>query len=294
MGVAAHSPSLSPAACRLPPPEWDATTYHRVAEPQVTWGRRVLARLPLRGDETVVDAGCGTGRLTAELLARLPHGRVIAVDQSANMLRVAAEHLVLRFGDRVAFLRADLQTLTLPRPVDAIFSTATFHWIPDHPRLFRHLFAALVPGGRLVAQCGGGPNLARLVERVDALMASPPYAPSFAGWAGPWEFADDATTAERLRAAGFVEVETALEPAPTTLPDAATYRDFLTSTVLRAHLARLPDEAARGAFAATLTAQAAADDPPFALDYWRLNLAGRRPDDQTGDARREVVAAGPG
>ncbi len=270
------APARSSALVPLSAVEWDATTYHRVATPHLGWGQRVLARLPLRGDETVVDAGCGTGRLTAELLEKLPEGRVIAIDASTNMLRQAAAGLVPRFGDRVRFVRADLQTLALPEPVDAIFSTAAFHWVPDHPRLFRHLHAALVPGGRLVAQCGGGPNLAHLLERVAALMAAPASAPAFAGWAGPWEFADAATTAARLRAAGFVDVATDLEPAPTTFPDAATYGDFLSAVVLRSHLARLPDEAARAAFVGALTEQAARDDPPFGLDYWRLNLEGRR------------------
>lgn len=273
------------------PSEWDASTYHRVSDPHVDWGAKVLARLPLRGDETVVDAGCGSGRLTALLLERLPRGRAIAVDASDNMLREAAGHLVPRFGGRVSFLRADLQTLTLAAPVDAVFSTATFHWIPDHPRLFRHLFAALVPGGRLVAQCGGGPNIARLMARVAALAAEPAYAPAFAGWPGPWEFADPPTTAERLRAAGFAEVATDLEPEPTVLPDAAAYRDFLRAVVLRVHLARLPDDPAREAFLAALTNQAAADGPPFALDYWRLNLRARRPGEAAADA--EANAASP-
>ncbi len=140
--------------------DWDAATYHRISEPQVTWGRRVLDRLPLRGDETVLDAGCGTGRLTAELLERLPRGRVLALDNSPAMLAAAREYLAPRFGDRVSFVLADLQELAdrpLPEPVDAIFSTAAFHWVLDHPRLFRGLYRALRPGGRLVAQCGGGP-----------------------------------------------------------------------------------------------------------------------------------------
>ena len=120
--------------------EWEAGTYHRVSTPQVNWGRTVLARLPLTGTETVVDAGCGTGRLTAELLERVPNGHVIAVDRSANMLAEAEAHLAPRFGDRVSFHLADVQDLSLPEPVDAIFSTATFHWVPDHPRLFRALY----------------------------------------------------------------------------------------------------------------------------------------------------------
>src|SRR5829696_8801002 len=107
--------------------EWDATTYHRVSNPQFGWGQRVLDRVPLRGDETVVDAGCGSGRLTAELLKRLPRGRVIAVDRSQNMLRAAGEYLRPLFGERVRFVRAGLQSLRLEESVDGIFSTATFH-----------------------------------------------------------------------------------------------------------------------------------------------------------------------
>src|SRR4051794_7663882 len=153
--------------------EWNAPSYHRVSTPHMSWGAKVLDRLQLRGDEVALDCGCGTGKLTAELLDRLPNGRVIAVDRSANMLEVAAAFLTPRFGDRVTFRQADLQTFDVSElgfAVDLIFSTATFHWIPDHERLFRNLFSLLQPNGCLAAQCGGGPNLARLAERTDALM----------------------------------------------------------------------------------------------------------------------------
>ncbi|MDP8907552.1 MAG: methyltransferase domain-containing protein [Chloroflexota bacterium] len=257
--------------------EWDAASYHRVADPHVDWGRAVLDRLPLRGDETVIDAGCGTGRLTELLLERLPDGRVLAIDRSANMLAQAEAHLRPRFGDRVTYLQADLGLLDLDGVADGVFSTATFHWLPDHPRLFTSLFRALRPGGRLVAQCGGGPNIARLRERLAPLMASEPFAPYFAGWPGPWTFADAAETADRLHAAGFVDVATDVIPAPTTLPDEARYREFLATVVLGTHLDRLPDDASRERFLDPLVAAAVADDPPFTLDYWRLNLQGRRP-----------------
>jgi trans-aconitate methyltransferase len=257
--------------------EWDATTYHRVSNPQFGWGQRVLDRVPLRGDETVVDAGCGSGRLTAELLGRLPNGRVIAVDRSENMLRMAREHLAPRFGDRVTFLCRDLAALDLDQVADVVFSTATFHWVLDHPGLFREIYRALKPGGLLVAQCGGGPNLERLHDRAAELAASSPFAPFFADWTGPWEFADDVTTSDRLRAAGLVEIETELEAAPTTLADAGEFAEFLTGVILRAHLERLPSDNLRTQFVASLTNQAAADDPPFFLDYWRLNMRGRRP-----------------
>lgn len=257
--------------------EWEAAVYHRVSTPQVGWGQKVLRRLSLVGDETVVDAGCGTGRLTAELLERLPRGRVIAVDRSVNMLAEAAAYLGPRFGDRVSFLQADIQDLWLPAPADVIFSTATFHWVLDHPRLFRALFASLKPGGRLVAQCGGGPNIARLRERAEALLTADGYREHAAGWENPWEFATPEETALRLAAAGFAEIETSLEAAPTAFRNAAEFREFTRSVVLRAHLDAFADDNVRQAFMAELTDLAAADDPPFTLDYWRLNLAARRP-----------------
>ena len=262
---------------REPPKEWDAAIYHRVSTPQIMWGKKVLRRLSLSGNETVVDAGCGTGRLTAYLLERLPQGRVIAVDQSANMLAEAAAYLTPGFGSRVTFLQSDVQDLRLPERVDAIFSTATFHWVLDHPRLFRALFACLKPGGRLVAQCGGGPNIARLRERAEALLASEAFRELSTGWSNPWEFATPEKTALRLARVGFTEIETSLEPAPTTFPDATEFRQFVQSVVLRAHLDALPDDATRDAFMSAITAMAAGDNPPFTLDYWRLNLAGMRP-----------------
>jgi trans-aconitate methyltransferase len=257
--------------------EWEAGVYHRVSTPQVGWGQKVLRRLSLAGDETVIDAGCGTGRLTAELLERLPHGRVIAVDQSANMLAEAAANLGPRFGGRVSFLQADIQDLRLPELADAIFSTATFHWVLDHARLFRVLFTSLKPGGRLVAQCGGGPNIARLRERTEALLTRDSYQEHAAGWRNPWEFATPEETARRLSASGFVEIETSLQAAPTTFRNAAEFREFTRSVVLRAHLDAIADDNVRQAFMAELTDLAATDDPPFTLDYWRLNLAARRP-----------------
>jgi trans-aconitate 2-methyltransferase len=259
------------------PAEWDAGTYHLVSTPMVRLGQKVLQRLPLVGSETVADVGCGSGRLTEVLLERLPHGHVVAVDRSANMLAEAEAYLKPRFGDQVSFLQADAQHLELPVPVDAIFSTATFHWIPDHPTLFRRLFASLKPGGRLVAQCGGGPNIARLRQRVEALRVSPEYRDKAIGWSNPWEFATPEETEVSLAQAGFIDIEAGLEATPITFPDAAEYREFVRSVVLRAHLDIFPDNATRDAFIDEITALAADDEPPYTLDYWRLNLAATRP-----------------
>jgi trans-aconitate 2-methyltransferase len=255
--------------------EWNSAVYHRLSGPQVSWGKKVLARLHLRGDEFVLDAGCGTGRLTAELLEALPNGRVLGIDLSQNMLRSAREHLSGRFGTRSSLLACDLLHLPLKRAFDVIVSTAAFHWVLDHDRLFADLHAVLIPEGKLEAQCGGGPNIAGLRDRANALMATPKFAGFFAGFREPWLFQDAEQAASALNRAGFIEVETSLEAAPTVLDDAEHYREFVRNIIFRRHLENLPGEELRAEFMEELTQQAARDDPPFLLDYWRLNLRGR-------------------
>jgi len=258
-------------------PDWDGTTYHRVSEPQYAWGLAVLDRLDLRGDETVLDAGCGSGRLTAELLQRLPAGRVIAVDRSASMLEVARRELAPRFGERVSFLESDLLELELDAVADVVFSTATFHWVLDHPRLFGVLNRALRPGGRLRAQCGGAGNLHRIHGRALRLVEAPELRAHFAGWTSPWEFADAATTRSRLEQAGFAAVATSLEPAPTVLPDRDAYRTFVATVIMRPFLARLDDEPLRALLMERMCDAGATDSPPWSLDYRRLNMTAQRP-----------------
>jgi trans-aconitate methyltransferase len=229
------------------------------------------------GNELVIDVGCGTGRLTCRVLERLPLGRAIAVDRSANMLRGAREHL-RAFAGRIGFVRADAAALPCDDIADAIFSTATFHWVRDHDELFGSLFRALVPGGRLVAQCGGGPNIERIRTRVAALMSDPMFASHFRRWTDPWEFASAATTERRLAAAGFAEISASVEPAPVVQPNAADYREFLANVICHPHLACLADAPELQArFLDRLASQAANDNPPFELDYWRLNMQARKP-----------------
>ena len=258
------------------PREWNATSYHQVSTPQATWGERVLARLALDGDERVLDAGCGSGRLTASLVDRLPGGHVVALDRSWNMLQVAQTNLRPVYGSRVAFVQASLPDLPFAGGLDVVFSTATFHWVPDHPALFAAIHRALDSGGRLHAQCGGGPNLHEAHALAEQVMAREPFAPYFAGWDGVWQFAGVDETTARLAAAGFTGLDVWLEEAPTTLASADDYRVFVTTVIYHPHLARLPDTL-HGAFIDAVTALAAATDPPFSLDYWRLNISAVRP-----------------
>jgi trans-aconitate 2-methyltransferase len=241
--------------------EWDAETYDAVSDPQFEWGMEVLERLELNGDETVVDAGCGSGRVTEQLLERLPQGGVIAVDGSAAMVEKAKE----RLGDRADYLVSDLLELELPEPADLVFSTATLHWIADHDRLFRRLYAALKPGGRLVAQCGGQGNVAAHGVAIATVASRPEYAQHLTQAKGLWNFASPEETEPRLTAAGFGEARCWLQPKPVQ-PERPL--EFISTVTLGPVLDRLPPEK-RQPFAEAVLAE---DRQPLVLDYVRLNI----------------------
>jgi trans-aconitate 2-methyltransferase len=243
------------------PREWDAETYDAVSDPQFSWGMEVLERLKLDGDERAIDAGCGSGRVTAELVKRLPRGHLTAVDGSEAMIAKARE----RLGDGISYLVADLSELEVAEPVDLVFSTATLHWILDHDRLFRQLRAALRPGGRLIAQCGGEGNVAEHARVIAEVAARPEFAAHFQGQAGIWNFASAESTEQKLDAAGFVDVRCWLEPKPVQPPRPL---EFTSTVTLGPLLAQLPEELRQPFAEAILEASA----QPLVLDYVRLNI----------------------
>jgi trans-aconitate 2-methyltransferase len=244
--------------------EWDASGYQRVSVPHEEWAAALMERLPLAGSETVLDAGCGTGRVTRMLVERLPAGKVVAVDGSAAMVEKVRE--VLRPGDE-AFV-SDLTALELPAPVDAITSSAVFHWIPDHDALFARMRAALKPGGRIEAQCGGKGNIDGFRRVSGEVVAREPYAAHLqaAGFEEPWFYADAEETEERLRAAGFDRIEAWLQPWDVVPPDP---REFMLTLILKPHIDSLPAELHEQ----LLDEVEAAVGDPFSLRYVRLNIA---------------------
>jgi trans-aconitate 2-methyltransferase len=250
------------AYARMPAREWDGASYDRISAPQEALGRAVLERMRLRGDETVLDAGCGSGRVTEALLERLPRGRVIAVDASPSMVQQAR----LRLGDRAEVREQDLLALELPEPIDGILSTATFHWVLDHDALFRRLRAALRPGGQLVAQCGGEGNIDRLRGVANAVLEDEPYVQHFRDWSTPWYYAPPGLTRERLLAAGFSAAKCWLQPAPQ-YPEQP--REFLAQVILGPQVQRLPADL-RDPFLDTVLDEVG--ESALMVDYIRLNI----------------------
>ena len=253
--------------------EWDAGEYETLSAPQTRWGAEVLERLDARGDEAAMDAGCGTGRVTELLLAKLPEGSVLAIDGSLAMVEAARRRFA---GEpRVRVERQDLLSLEVDKPVDLIFSTATFHWVSDHDRLFENLGRALKPGGRLVAQCGGEGNIFRATRATKETMEQERFRGYFVGWEDDKYYADAESTARRLKAAGFEEVETWLHDEVAAFGSVDELARFLAAVVLGGHMEKLPEQE-RGPFAAEVATKVAAVDGSPSLDYVRLNIMARR------------------
>lgn len=245
------------------PAEWDAGTYDQVSNPQARWGGQVASWLELRGSEVVLDAGCGTGRVTEAVLARLPRGKVIGLDGSAAMV-AQARHRLGAYAARAWLLVGDLNH---PLPVvagslDAVISTATFHWLPDHDALFANLAAAIRPGGQLVAQCGGPGNIASVVGALAEVAPGEAY---------PWTYATPQETQRRLRRAGFTDTDTWLSLEPTRYQSREELERFMATVILWPQLRRR-EPSQHAAFVKEVAGRL----PGLELDYVRLNLRARR------------------
>jgi trans-aconitate 2-methyltransferase len=251
------------------PAEWDAATYDQVSNPQARWGGAVASWLELSGSEVVLDAGCGTGRVTEAVLARLPHGEVIGMDGSPAMV-AQARHRLGPYAARLRLLVADLDH-PLPiaaRSLDAVISTATFHWVADHDALFTNLAGAIRPGGQLVAQCGGHGNIASVVRALAAVAPGEGY---------PWTYATPQETEQRLQRAGFTDTETWLTPEPTRYESREELERFMATVILWPQLRRR-DPSQHAAFVKEVAGRL----PGLELDYVRLNLRARRQGHQQG------------
>lgn len=204
---------------------WDGVAYDALPLPHEQWGKRTIEALKLQPNETLLDAGCGTGRDAQLALEQLPHGALICVDQSSTML----DQCRSRFGQepRVCIIEGNLDQV-LPvedESVDAIMSVAALHWLADHNNVWRHFFTALKPGGRIATDCGGFGNLAKtlaLVPQINEEIKFP-----------NWYYANVSSTEQLLKEAGFVDIQVSLRPHPTPLPDKKTLATYLQTLVFR-------------------------------------------------------------
>jgi len=140
------------------PAKWNAADYAANSVVQQIWARELIAKLNLRGDEHVLDVGCGDGKVTAEIARAVPRGLVTGVDASPQMIKFAKKTFPLGKISNLEFRVMDARKIKFTRRFDVIFSNAALHWVDDHEEILRGTASVLKSGGRLVVSCGGKGN----------------------------------------------------------------------------------------------------------------------------------------
>jgi len=168
--------------------QWNAGDYHRHSTAQATWAAELLDKLALRGDEAVLDIGCGDGRTTADIASRVPDGRVVGVDNSPEMIGFARQAFPPDAHANLTFELQDARALGFSQEFDVVFSNAALHWVVDHEPVLRGISQALRPGGRLLLQMGGRGNAAAAAEVFGEVTARPHWAACFEGFSFPYGF----------------------------------------------------------------------------------------------------------
>jgi trans-aconitate methyltransferase len=188
---------------------WNPADYADQSAAQLSWAKALLDRLMPTGTETILDIGCGDGKVTAEIAAAVTGGFVIGVDSSAEMIaHAAATHR----APNLEFRCADARSLQFDRSFDIAFSNASLHWVDDWQAVFDNLARYLKPGGRLIISCGGQGNADGVMRTAERVCATEPWRPYFRYFNFAWHFHDDRTADRILRQAGFVPDRVELVP----------------------------------------------------------------------------------
>lgn len=220
--------------------KWDAKNYHKVSSIQETWAIELLSKRKWKGNEVLVDAGCGTGRVTKIISNILKEGKIYAIDLDHNMIENAK--LNLKDQENVIFIKSDLSTVELPEPVDIIFSNAVIHWIKDHYNLFSNFLKLLKKSGEILIQCGGKGNLGTIQPILDLTRKSNAFKGYFQDWEDPWNFASAEETYSMMERVGFKKVETSLTKKIAKFSSFEEYKLFMKTVVMKPYLSYLPSD----------------------------------------------------
>lgn len=167
---------------------WDAHEYARHSSAQLIWAEELIGKLGIRGDESLLDIGCGDGKITARIAGLLPRGQVVGLDASPEMIQLARSRCGGKEHTNLAFVQQDAREIALAEQFDLVFSAAALHWIQDHGAVLRGIKRSLKPGGRILLQMGGRGNARDVFSALQQVVAVPPWQPYFAGFAAPYSF----------------------------------------------------------------------------------------------------------
>jgi len=163
--------------------EFDGEKYKQASGRQKAWGKTLISELQLRGNERILDLGCGHGALTAELAALVPDGAVLGIDGSESMIETARKD---HAGVNLRFELLDINAMNFESQFDVVFSNATFHWIKDHNKLLANVFKSLKDRGTARFQFAGDGNCSNLIGILREMMSDEYYAGYFDEFDWPW------------------------------------------------------------------------------------------------------------
>lgn len=162
--------------------EFDGRKYEKASAHQKEWGLKIISELGLRGNEHVLDLGCGDGSLTAEIAGKLPEGKVVGIDASKGMIDAA----IPKAAGNLTFILMDINDLAYIDEFDIIYSNAALHWVKDHKRLLENVYRALHAGGRIRFNFAGDGNCSFFFKVIREAMALDDFGKYFSGFEWPW------------------------------------------------------------------------------------------------------------
>jgi trans-aconitate 2-methyltransferase len=220
---------------------WNPADYHQHSSAQQTWARELIEKLRLGGNERVLDLGCGEGKVTADIAARLRGGEVLGLDISPAMVSFAREHYPKELYPNLLFTVGDMLNLQFEREFDVVFSNAALHWVSDHGRVFSGIRRALRPGGRVLLQMGGKGNAAPVLAIVDEMRTEEPWSEHFRGFSFSYAFYGPEEERRSLEEAGIAPVRVELIRKDLAFDSEEGLAGWIRTTWL-VYLEQLPDE----------------------------------------------------
>src|SRR4051812_48848498 len=210
--------------------KWDPAEYAANSSVQQTWARELIAKLELRGDEHVLDVGCGDGKVTAEIAKAVPRGSATGMDASPPMIEFAKKTFSPGKFPNVRFRAMDAREIRFERKFDLLFSNATLHWVDDHLAFLRGAASVLKPGGRLVVSCGGKGNAHDVFVALRPEMRLKRWRGYFRKIPTPYFFYAPADYEKWLPRAGFEIQRVKLVPKDATYAGAKGFAAWLRTT----------------------------------------------------------------
>lgn len=254
---------------------WDADTYDIVSDAQEEWARFIIKQRKWHGGEAVLDAGCGSGRITKMLSEIIRDGNICAVDNDPNMIKKATE----RLGniENVCIIQSDLTDAEfgfMQRKFDVIFSNAVLHWILDHHKIFRNFYNLLKPDGELLIQCGGFGNLKKTISVFNTVKDYSDFKQYFSEWKQSWNFAKPNDTKNILNDLGFKHIRVYLSNSNVNFSNKNNYLLYVKTVVLGPYLKYFPSEQLKNKFVEEILDLIENDyaELKWNLDYVRLNI----------------------